>query len=335
MNIEKMKRAWYPLIPNKKLNKRPVARELLGRQLVLVRLNGQAACFDDCCPHRHVPLSHGKIVAGRLQCCYHGWQFDAAGKVCAVPGGMCGCEEAAAVPAYPCREHGGWVWVCLMPDIPFAPYADFDAPAGFETVRAVKQMEGDFIHAIENFLDPTHTPYIHGALLRGKGRQSMHISQSHHERGFTTRYELGDRQNGLINKLFDQGITANEATFVFPGMARIDYWLPTRLVYRIAIFFIPQSAGQIGLSMSAHFPKSRLPVWLKACLFRPFLECLLLQDAAAVKKQYHHHKRRAAQAYCSTANDLVIDHLLHLLLENAPEGVDKSGEMVLYGGSSA
>ena len=88
MNIEKMKRAWYPLIPSKQLKNKPVHRELLGQQLVLVRLNGHAACMDDCCPHRHVPLSAGKIVSGKLQCCYHGWEFDAQGKVLTVVGGM-------------------------------------------------------------------------------------------------------------------------------------------------------------------------------------------------------------------------------------------------------
>ena len=50
MNIEKMKRAWYPLIPSKQLKDKPVHRELLGQQLVLVRLNGQAARQSfDCC----------------------------------------------------------------------------------------------------------------------------------------------------------------------------------------------------------------------------------------------------------------------------------------------
>ncbi|MBH5329296.1 Rieske 2Fe-2S domain-containing protein [Eikenella sp. S3360] len=331
MNIPKMKRAWYPLMPSAKLKNKPLARKLLGQPLVLARLGGQAVCFDDCCPHRHVPLSAGKIVSGRLQCGYHGWQFDASGKVCAVPGGMCACE-AAAVPAHACREHGGWVWVCLAPDVPFAPPADFDAPPGFETVNAAKQMEGDFIHAIENFLDPTHTPYVHRGLLRGAGRQSMAVSQSHHAHGFSTRYRLGERQNGLINRLFDKGITINDAAFTFPGLARIDYLTPNSHEYRISAFFIPQDKGQIGLSVRVHFPKSRLPLAVKTLLFRPFIECLLVQDAAVIQRQYRHHSRYfASRPYCSTPNDLVIDHLLHLLLENAPEGVDKSGEMVLYG----
>lgn len=332
MNIAKMKRAWYPLVPSAKLKNKPLARKLLGQPLVLARLGGQAVCFDDCCPHRHVPLSAGKIVSGRLQCGYHGWQFDAAGSVCAVPGGMCACEAAAAVPAYPCREHGGWVWVCLAPDVPFAPYADFDALPGFETVNAVKEMEGDFIHAIENFLDPTHTPYIHRGLLRNAGRQGMTVSQSRRVDGFATRYVLHERQNGLISKLFDRGITVNDAAFTFPGLARIDYLSPNRCEYRISVFFIPQDKGRVGLGVRVHFPQTRLPLAVKALLFRPFVECLLRQDAAIIKRQYRHHSRYfARRPYCSTSNDLVIDHLLHLLLENAPEGTEKAGDMVLHG----
>ena len=330
MNIEKMKRAWYPLIPSKQLKNKPVHRELLGQQLVLVRLNGHAACMDDCCPHRHVPLSAGKIVSGKQQCCYHGWEFDAQGKVLTVVGGMCACEEAESVPTFPCREYDDWVWVCLVSDIPFEPYADFEAPEGFETANSVRYMEGDFIHAIENFLDPTHTRYIHAKLLRNNGRQSMQISQSHHERGFVTHYRLNQQQNGLINKLFDKGITVNDAAFTFPGLVRIDYFTPNSHEYRISAFFIPQNKGSMGLNVRVHFPKSRFPLPIKFHLFRPFLERLMVQDSAVIKSQYHHHKEHYAnRPYCSTTNDLVIDHLLHLFLENMQEGIDKTGEMSL------
>ena len=69
----------------------------------------------------------------------------------------------------------------------------------------------------KNFLDPTHTRYIHAKLLRNNGKQSMQISQSHHERGFVTQYRLNQQQNGLINKLFDKGITVNNAGIYIPG----------------------------------------------------------------------------------------------------------------------
>ena len=43
------------------------------------------ACFLDACPHRTVPLSYGKVVNDRLQCGYHGWEFDLEGRCRRVP----------------------------------------------------------------------------------------------------------------------------------------------------------------------------------------------------------------------------------------------------------
>ncbi|PZS29952.1 MAG: hypothetical protein DLM59_11895 [Pseudonocardiales bacterium] len=34
--------------------------------------------FADQCPHRHLPLSAGTVVEGRLRSAYHGWEFDPA-----------------------------------------------------------------------------------------------------------------------------------------------------------------------------------------------------------------------------------------------------------------
>lgn len=329
MNTEKLKCAWYPLLPARKLRRKPVAAELFGQALALARLNGQAVCFEDCCPHRHVPLSEGKINGATLQCAYHGWRFDHSGRAVHITGRLCAQSEACA-RTFACREDAGWIWVCLTEGIPFALPPDFDTPPGFRTLDAAKTIEGDFIHAIENLLDPTHTPFVHAGLLRGKGRQQMHIRQSHNAHGFATEYTLQDRQNGLINKLFDNGITANLARFSLPALACLDYLTPEKLVYRIAVFFIPKCPGTVGMSVRVHFPQSRLPLALKGLLFRPFLESLLLQDARIIRTQYRHHRRYCPdRSYINTPNDLVIDHLLHLLLDNMPEGTDKSGMMEL------
>lgn len=330
MNIEKLKRAWYPLYPSQKLGRKPIATELLGQKLALARLNGKVVCYDDCCPHRHVPLSDGKIVGDTLQCCYHGWQFDISGSLKYATGNLCNCDNSnIRVPTFPCCEYADWVWVCLTENIPFAPYPNFETPEHFDTLNASKTIEGDFIHAIENFLDPTHTPFIHAGLLRTRGKQSMNIRQWHDDSSFTTEYTLHQQQNGLINRLFDQGITLNLAQFHFPALASIDYLTPHNLVYRIAIFFIPKSKGKIGMNVRVSLPKTRIPITLKHIILRPFLESLLWQDSGIIKKQYQHHQHYSQRKYISTFNDLVIDHLLYLLVENMPEGVDKSGEMVL------
>lgn len=55
---------------------------LLDEPLVFFRdPTGRAVAVDDMCPHRLAPLRLGKLLPdGRLQCGYHGLQFDASGQ---------------------------------------------------------------------------------------------------------------------------------------------------------------------------------------------------------------------------------------------------------------
>lgn len=87
------------------------------------RHNSVVRCFDDVCPHRLVPLSKGKVKNGRLQCGYHGWEFDAQGELQCIPGMPTGkdepheiyrekqnnlcAEHKAFLTAYPCKEKAG------------------------------------------------------------------------------------------------------------------------------------------------------------------------------------------------------------------------------------
>lgn len=66
---------------------RPTRVEVDGRAYVVVRLDpgGPVSVFADQCPHRHLPLSAAAVVAGRLRCAYHGWEFDPAGHCARVP----------------------------------------------------------------------------------------------------------------------------------------------------------------------------------------------------------------------------------------------------------
>ena len=334
MNTEKLAGAWFPLLPSARLGKRPLAASLLGRSLVLARLSGRAVCLADCCPHRHVPLSLGRVADETLQCGYHGWRFDAQGCLCSAPTRF-GAEPQARVDAFACREALGWVWARLRDDAPTpAPdeaYVDFACPSGFARSDHKKTLEGDYIHAIENFLDPTHTPYIHRGLLRSEGPQVMDIAQSSHAAGFATIYRLRQRQNGWINRLFDAGIDVNEARFSFPGLVCLDYRKGERLLFRVALFFVPEAPGRVGMAARVAVPRDGLPSAVKFLLLRPFLETLARQDGRilAAQRRCHQERRAAGQAAFHSADaDLVIDHLLHLLAD-APAGRNKSGTMAL------
>ena len=51
--------------------------KILGEQVVIFRTDkGVAVALEDACPHRKLPLSHGRLHADRIECGYHGLTFD-------------------------------------------------------------------------------------------------------------------------------------------------------------------------------------------------------------------------------------------------------------------
>jgi phenylpropionate dioxygenase-like ring-hydroxylating dioxygenase large terminal subunit len=55
------------------------------RAVVWTGPDGQPRAARDVCPHRRAPLSAGTVIDGALQCAYHGWTYDGAGRCTLVP----------------------------------------------------------------------------------------------------------------------------------------------------------------------------------------------------------------------------------------------------------
>ena len=102
---------WYPVAFSARLVKDTlVPFELLGQAWVLFRdETGSVACVRDECAHRACPLSLGRVIEGRIQCPYHGWEYTGAGECVSMPstrqcGGVC-------VSSLTCQESDGFVFV--------------------------------------------------------------------------------------------------------------------------------------------------------------------------------------------------------------------------------
>ncbi|CAA6806464.1 MAG: Rieske 2Fe-2S domain protein [uncultured Sulfurovum sp.] len=325
MNAEKLKRYWYPLFESKELKAKPLGKTLLGTELVFFRSSDGVKCFKNQCPHRGVALSNGRVLDDGLQCHYHGWTFDKEGELSKVPSCVGACPKKVSLEAFSVVEHDGLVWVRLEGERSFE--SAFVLEEGFVNSRHIKEIEGDFMHSIENFLDPTHTSFIHKGLLRSESRQGMNIIQESSDEGFVTHYDLVDKQNGLINKLFDKGVNKNRATFSLPSFAKIEYLKDEVLLFCVSIFFVPLKKGKVQMVVDVSLPKSMIPNWLVFALLRPFLELALYQDKKILKEQYAQTKDEAF-AYVMLESDLVIDHLLYLLADEK-KGVDKQLYMEL------
>ncbi len=79
---------WYPAMLSRDLRAgaiRPAT--LLELPLAVGRdAQGRAFALADLCPHRAMPLSFGRVAADTVECCYHGWKFDAhSGQCRAIP----------------------------------------------------------------------------------------------------------------------------------------------------------------------------------------------------------------------------------------------------------
>src|SRR3981189_1628869 len=125
---------WYPAVRSAEIHGPKLATAmLLEVPLVLGRTSeGKAFAMRDSCPHRGIPLSYGRLDGKVVECCYHGWRFDACSGRCVEITSLSSQEqlkvERIFAGHYPCEERDGYVWVYMnspgskLPEtIPAAP----------------------------------------------------------------------------------------------------------------------------------------------------------------------------------------------------------------------
>ena len=71
--------------------------------------NGEIGCVKDECAHRACPLSLGKVVEGKVQCPYHGWEFTTKGECVKMP--SCRFMKDVVVDDLRVIERDGMVFV--------------------------------------------------------------------------------------------------------------------------------------------------------------------------------------------------------------------------------
>ena len=110
-----------------------------------------------------MPLRHGRCVDGSIECCYHGWRFDAKGTCTHVPALTEHDDvrlDRICVPSIAVHEANGLVWIHQGEGDPPAFPFDFGVDvAPLPIVRRALPCDLD----VANFglLDPAHVPYVH------------------------------------------------------------------------------------------------------------------------------------------------------------------------------
>lgn len=160
---------WYPLYLAQNVPEdAPLGLTVFDQQVVLYRdSNGDLRCFQDRCPHRLAKLSEGQLVDGRLECLYHGWQFEGEGKCVKIPQLPANAKipRSACTKTYEVRDSQGVVWIWMSHKTPPNPnkipwFENFARP-GFRDFSTTHELPYDHSILLENLMDPAHVPISH------------------------------------------------------------------------------------------------------------------------------------------------------------------------------
>jgi phenylpropionate dioxygenase-like ring-hydroxylating dioxygenase large terminal subunit len=214
---------WYAVLESRELKKKPLGLTRLGERLVFYREpGGKPVCLYDRCAHRGASLAIGKILDGRIQCPFHGLEYDASGRCVKIPanGKNAPVPSRFKMASYPVHEEYGivWIWWGMDPPKDLPPPDFFEDLKGMDTwSTVVDPWDNHYTRVLENQLDVVHLPFVHHNTI-GRGNRTLVEGP-----GFQWK---GDRLFYLYvyNKIDDGSIPRSPAEVPVPDPSR-DYKL--------------------------------------------------------------------------------------------------------------
>jgi len=201
--------AWYCIGWSDELTDGGVlGRTILKEPVVVYREgNGAVAAVADRCSHRFAPLSMGKVLGGnRIQCPYHGLEFDRSGKCVHNPHGNKHIPSRAHIKSYPVVEKHKAIWV-WMGDKPADESAvpDFsvmdNVPELHTTKRDLIVIKANVELIIDNLLDLSHTSFLHEGILGNADTVESEIVVKQDGNDITVERHARDAEPPGMNKL--------------------------------------------------------------------------------------------------------------------------------------
>jgi phenylpropionate dioxygenase-like ring-hydroxylating dioxygenase large terminal subunit len=166
---------WYAVLNSSEVKKgKPVGVLRMGERLVFWRdTQGKVGCLRDVCPHRGVALSAGKVVGDRLQCPFHGFEYDPSGQCRLVPanGKDAPLPKQIKAAGYPTYEAHGFIFIFWgEPGENLSPPRFFDNLDGLSYAGVRDFWNAHYSRVIENQLDVAHLPFVHYNTIGSGGR---------------------------------------------------------------------------------------------------------------------------------------------------------------------
>src|SRR6266511_109403 len=186
---------WYIACAATQLSSALRTTQVLDQELVLFRDDaGHPHAFLDRCCHRGAPLSLGEVVDGTLACRYHGWRHDRTDMCVHIPSltSVRRIPKGYEVPAFPCVEADGYVWLWVGPPASEPTYRpSLPAFTQYAWLQGSREWDCASLRALENNVEWCHPAFAHP----GIHPQSMFVQ----EHGFHEyAYEMRVLPQGLV-----------------------------------------------------------------------------------------------------------------------------------------
>ena len=246
-----LRRYWIPALLSGDLEAGgdPKRVRLLGEDLVAFRgADGRVGLLDELCPHRRASLVLGRNENNALECLYHGWRIDCAGKILDTPVEPedSTFKDRIRATAYTVYEAGGVIWAYLGPAGLEPPPLDVlftqVPPTHVHTVRVLEHE--NWAQGLEGVIDSSHTNLLH----RHGVRPSAEVTTTVQQTGGFARRPSNDTRPRMESQDTPYG-------FRYAAIRKPIGEADTQKYVRVSLFIAP---------IYAMFPPPKGWVWLQA-----------------------------------------------------------------------
>lgn len=280
---------WYYALPGYRLKRgKMMAKTLLDEPVLIGRdQDGKVFALVDICPHRGIPLRFGTFDGREVECCYHGWRFNAQGTCTAMPSVLdkqLPDLTKVCVKSYPVEEVQGGIWIFFgqnpetAPPVPVIPELEGRVPQMVKTMV----FDGSIDHAVIGLIDPSHATFVHKAwfwrstkALRDKAKEFVTT-----EWGFTMKRHRPSSNTRAYWLLGGDRLT--EIVFRLPGL-RYEHIKTGRQVMCHLTTITPLTAMTTEINHSIFWTQPWLTPFKP--FFWPFVNVFLRQDGAILSRQ--------------------------------------------------
>jgi phenylpropionate dioxygenase-like ring-hydroxylating dioxygenase large terminal subunit len=308
-----MPASWQIACSSKDVGRGPVKATLSGCHIVLFRgEQGKVAALEDRCAHRNAPLSLGRVCAGRLRCAYHGWEYDAEGRVAHVPALPEGGFPGRHIARYPVMEQDGFVWTALAEETPlWAPPAfPHFRERGWTSFVMKTRFQATVEACLENFLDCPHATFVHRYWFRAPTARPVKAVVRTLEDGAIAEFFEEPRKKSAVWWLLAprSGEMRHTDRFIAPNTSRVDYRFPSGLHYIITSSCTEVGAGETQVYTVISFKFGWLGPLVRL-YFEPLSRYIIKQDVRILAAQQGNMARFDSPRFHSTQADLLGSHI--------------------------